>query len=118
MLEDTQMTNGTLTLRAENLSSRDPSVRVVGEYAPVPCAPAVPGNQVLRCPPPRQAEHRGPRSESSALKLVATRAMMRTGSVRPSIAVTTNMAKNHCQGVDLKESLWYRVPRSRQAWGG
>ncbi len=93
MLEDTQMTNGTLTLRAENLSSRDLSVGVVGEYAPVPCAPAVPGNQVLRRPPPRQAEPRGPRSGSSALKLVATRAMMWTGSVRPSIAVTTNMAK-------------------------
>jgi Family of unknown function (DUF6232) len=25
--------------------------------------------------------------------------------------------KNHCQGVDRKESLWYRTPQTRRAWG-
>ncbi len=118
MLEDMQITNGTLALRARGGSPRDLSVGVVGERAPVPCAPAAPGNRDLRRPPPRQAEPRGPHSESSALKLVPTRAMVWTGSARPSIAVTTNMAKNHCQEVDLRESLWYRVSRPRRAWGG
>lgn len=93
MLEDMQITNGTLALRARGGSPRDLSVGVVGERAPVPCAPAAPGNRDLRRPPPRQAEPRGPHSESSALKLVPTRAMVWTGSARPSIAVTTNMAK-------------------------
>jgi hypothetical protein len=83
VLEDKQRTNGTLSARAEDLSIRDPSVGIVGEYAPVPCAPGVPGNRALRGPEPRQAEPRGPRSESSALKLVATRAMKQAGSVRP-----------------------------------
>jgi hypothetical protein len=113
--EDTQMTNGTLTVRAGDRSPRELSVSVVDAYEFVPCAPAAPGDRALRRPPLRQPEHRGPRSESSALQLMPTRAMIRAGSVRSSIAEATNMAKNYCQGVDLRESLWYRVPRPRWA---
>jgi hypothetical protein len=90
---DTQTINGTLTVRAGDRSTRELPVGVADEHASLLCVPASPGNRTLRAPRPRQLEHRGPRSKSSALKIVPTRVMMWTGSVRPSIAVITNMAK-------------------------
>jgi hypothetical protein len=91
--EDPQMTNGTLTVRAEDRSSRELSVGVVGAHAPVPCVPTAPDNRDLRGLPPWESRYRGPRSELSTREIAPTRAMMWAGSIRPFIAVTINMAK-------------------------
>jgi hypothetical protein len=93
VLEDTPITSGTLTARAEDRllvsfpSASSPSMRL--------CPASLPDQIIgtFDAHHPGRPEHRGPRSESSALNIVPTRAMMWTGSVRSSTAVTTNMAK-------------------------